>query len=434
MLLFLSLSLNFYVLLFELLRKKNKWVDSLSIFNVFFCLTYTVPFFMWVAFPDNDLWYLTNNIKINESWEVFLVLSGSYIVISISYFMFGLLRLKNSLNISYSSKKNVKFLIAFLFFIYAFLFLLSLLKYGSVAEYIEAGVSSRAVMGESTLGIVGYFRYVLNGMVLLLIIMLAYSWEYKGGFLYSLFVFLLFVMVVVFSIHTGGRGSFVNIFLILIFFHLYVNKVSKLGFLIGFGFVLIGFFYIIVGKILFFNIRTGRDLFDGVSLRGEDLLENTVFVFSYFKYSLMSIFYAVNEPDVYGTPRLGLDYIKYMLSYIPKIDVYENSNRLDVINQTLFNQRTGYVPPGWIAYSLVNGSVIWLVAKCVLISFIAYIFDNGSRKHSNNSYLVQSFYFCLFWIFFKFATSGDGVSNAQPFLGFYLLLVSLLLVVKFKRA
>lgn len=433
MLLILSFSLNAYILLFELFRDKSKWFDSLSIFTLFFCLSYSIPFFMWTAFPNNDLWYLTTNTKINESWEVFIVLAAVYLTISTSYVFFGLSKLGSKLRIVRVNRAKAALLISVFIVIYLVFFLLSILKYGSIFEYIKAGISSRAVMGGSTLGVVGYFRYILNGMILLLIIMLAYSWEYNKSLIYKFLIVLLFFMIVVFSMHTGGRGSFAQTFLILILFHLYVNKVSKRNVLVGGLFVLTGFVYIVLGKTLFFNIRTGRELLDGVSFKVSDLLENTVFIFSYFKYYLLSVLSSINEPSAYGTPRLGMDYILYMLSYIPGYNSYEYSERIDVINQTLFNHTTGYIPPGWIAYSLINGGVFWLLGKCFLMSFVFYVFDQGAKKHGNYSYLTQSFYFVLFWILLKFITSGDGVSNAQPFFGYYLLLIGLLLTMRVRR-
>ena len=324
---------------------------------------YIIPIFVWVVDPNYDQWF-RYNIAMDEevvSYASFVILL--VVLLSAIGFLFGN-RLKTSKRLPYLvlDPHRMSFFVSIYLSIYFSIFLITIVLSGGPVQFIQLGLASRG--GGSYLGIGGYLRYFLVSAEIFLPFVLVQTFYSNRFHFFIFFKFIIFFLaVLVVAISTGSRAAIIYPFMIMMFFLINATKhirlfIPALAALIFFGAVL-SVNYI---RILYYG---NPQPVHGVMSSIDILISDIKFMFSYFKHYIITIYTSTFQGWVYEFPRLGLDVFRAIISAIPGV----GKNDVDYLWLTSMPAQInkeylgglGYVPPGWVAYSLMSGGVPGLI-------------------------------------------------------------------------
>lgn len=411
--------LSLAAVLYEVFRKKLVAFDFLSIFTFFFFLAYLLPAVFWSLDPTGSNWATYYfGPEMGLSWLVFFVLATAYISVSLGYGLSRKLAIVRNYSLFIGAPSTGRRLVFFYALVVSLVFLLIVVYSGGYAGFIRSGIASR--YGEADLGLAGYLRYFLTFSELLFVLLLGLSIQRPSVSSFLLAGLILFIAISI-AISTGGRAALVYVALIPLFFVIVLRRhVFRLGPLL------------LVGVILFFAplvVQSGNEFLREVrsGIWGYELLYIVLgpiinegiegyfsswgAVFSYYKHYLISIGVFFESPSVYEVPRVGLDYVRAIVAITPgvsgpagHVDVGWLSSVPSEINRKALGG-LGYVPPGWVAFALMNGGVGWLMLHGFLAGVIggavnSWVFDTHDRMMPVRVAIGMVFMFAWYRVFF----------------------------------
>jgi hypothetical protein len=360
-----------FTILFEAFRKKESRADFYTFFMVSLYLMYIIPMLVWVVDPGYDQWF-RYNVAMDEkvvSWAAVVVLL--VVFVSALGFVFGS-KLKISIRLPRSvlSPSRTSLFVSVYLAVYFGIFLIAIVLSGGFARFVQLGLESR---GEgSYLGLSGYLRYFLVSAELFLPFLLVYAFYLNKINFNRLLVFIVFFLAVMLvAISTGSRAAIIYPFMLIFFFLFNASKHIRLFVpVIAILIFLAATLSVNYLRIVYYGNPQPED---GVMSSLGVLMDDIKFMFSYFKHYIITIYTSIFDGGGYEFPRLGLDVLRAIISAAPgvgksDVDVLWLTSMPAQINKEYLGG-LGYVPPGWIAYSLMSGSIPGLV----LYVFLAFV-------------------------------------------------------------
>ncbi|MGK0270223.1 MAG: hypothetical protein ACI88H_000866 [Cocleimonas sp.] len=381
----LYVPLFLFIIFFEVFRKKKQKVDTLSIFGFSYLLGYVITLMLWGIVPENFS-HLPYSLSYNasEKLEVILVFYAAYFLFLVFYYFINLVKFKflikfYSINQTYF-KLDKKVLLICSFFCLIVVF--NIFYTGSISDYISAGNEARH--NQVSFGLGGYLNYFLSASLSIFILL---SFVYVSSNNISIKAIILFFAFILFigMLSRGGRGGivFTVIYLIIYLYSIDIFKLKvKNVFVVIFSSVFI-LFVIYNLRNITHNFMVGNEVFYGVDLLNFfDSFTNVIiypFTYSVHKIFIVSEFYS--DPEIYHYPRLGVDIIAGFAIVIPGVSGESLGLPVlpDIINQTVMGKDNGYIPPGWVGWSLTDGNVPFLFFKLFWSAFFCVLLDKSYK-------------------------------------------------------
>ena len=420
-----------WIVFFELFRKKEVFVDFLSIFHLFFLLSYVLVPFVYLLSPEShEFWkFLQAQNGAVKSWVVLLVVYLSYILI-VSGFLVG-----QKLGISYQIQIHTKYslnsefkMYVILSVILVFFVLLYSVGYGGIFNLISLGQEIRA--GNISGGITDYFSYIAIGILILPIFLYSaylYSIENRIKKRALVLFIISFVLATIYGVGTGGRGNtgLLIIYLFIVWLNYNGNKFKmKKIFFLSF-LILFVVFMIVYGRtaiVAMSTFGTNESYIEAFIIHSQlynrqnasESIESLILILKHFDHHFASLYPIIYNSEIYEFPRMFLDYPRAFLSLIPGIRLPEAfvSSMPAELNkiyfQPLFLSNLGYVPVGWIGLKIINGSFIWLMIGTFLAGLIGGILNRIFTRNFNVSIFMPAVYvyFMLYWNEYIIGTEG----------------------------
>lgn len=438
--------LLFWIVVFELFRKKEVFVDFLSVFHLFFLLSYVLVPFVYLLSPDShDFWkFLKAQNGSVYSWLVVLVVYLSYIMIISGFFLGQKLKISNKINIiqKYSPSSEFKLYIV-LFCVLVFFMILYSLGYGGIFNLISLGQEIRA--GNISGGITDYFSYVAIGILILpMFFYSAYLYSNEKRIKKKAFIFFIvtFILALIYGLGTGGRGNtgILVIYLFIIWQNYNGNRltVKKIIFLS------------LLSLFIIFMISYGRTAIVAMSTFGtnesyietfithsqqyhrqnaSNSMENLINILKHFDHPFASLYPIIYSSEIYEFPRLFLDYPRAVVSLYPGIrlpDIFVTSMPAELNNvyfNSLDSRIVGNNPVGWIGLKLLNGGFIWLVIGTFIAGIIGGILNRIILRNLHVSIFMPAIfiYMLLYWKKYILGTEGTAFVFGHLREGLYLI-------------
>jgi oligosaccharide repeat unit polymerase len=440
-----------WIIFFELFRRKKVFVDFLSIFHIFFLLSYVLVPFVYLLSPESHyFWKFLNahNGAIKSS-IVLLVIYLSYILIVSGFLLGQKLGISNQIKIHTKYSLNSEFkMYVILLVILVFIVLLYSVGYGGIINLIRLGQEIRE--GNISGGITDYFSYVAIGILILPIF-------FYSAYLYSienrikkraLVLFIIsFVLATIYGLGTGGRGNtgMLIIYLFIVWLNYNGNKfTTKKIFFLSF-LILFVLFMIVYGRTAIVAMSTfGTDdsyieafiLHSQLSHRqnASDSMESLILILKHFDHHFASLYPIIYNSEIYEFPRLFLDYPRAYLSLIPGIrlpEVFVTSMPAELNNiyfNSLDSRIVGYNPVGWIGLKLINGGFIWLIIDTFIAGIIGGILNRIIILNLHVSIFMPAIFVfvLLYWKQYIIGTEGTEfvfghLSDSVYLISFYIL-------------
>ncbi|MFA0075123.1 O-antigen polymerase [Vibrio cyclitrophicus] len=380
--------LFFFIIFFEFFRKKKQKVDTLSIFGFSYLLGYVITLMLWGLVPEKFSripYSLSYNAS--EQIEVILVFYSAYFLFVAFYYFINLIRFKFLINF-YRTENNYinldkKVLLICSFFCLIVMF--NIIYTGGVSDYITAGNEARH--NQISFGIGGYLNYFLSAS-LSVFILLSFVYTSSNSISIKSLVFLFAFILFIGMLSRGGRGGIVFsvIYLIIYLYSIDVFRLKlKNVFIVAISSIFI-LFVIYNLRNITQNFIAGNEVFYGIDLLSffESFSNMVIYPFTYavHKIFIVSEFYA--DPDLYHYPRLGADIISGFVIVLPGLSGESLGLPIlpDIISQTVMGKDNGYIPPGWVGWSLIDGNAPFLFAKLFWSAFFCVLLDKSYRLMS----------------------------------------------------
>lgn len=421
--------LLFFIILYELIRKRESKVDFFTIFNFFFLISYILPCALWVTIPnfaENSPYKLYYNAA--ETPEVLFSIIIGYFGFFISYTFLSLTRppFYLSLTLLYSKERTNR-KITSLMLLFCLFVIFGIILIGGIPNFIAAGIEARH--NHSNFGIVGYFRYLYSAFpaIFFCIAMLVLSNQKTTIKTYILFSCISAIGIIA-LLSSGGRGAIITVFINLFFFLYMVDKIkiklSTTTLSISVCFLLL--FVVLELHSISNSIITGSEV--NITSRFKEfpskIMDSILAVFQYYIHYLYLIYELINNPKLYNYPRIGSDNISAFILLLPGFDgtslgFYELPDNL---SQGVMGKTNGLIPPGWLGWTLLNGGFFWLFIKTLYSAFFAIIIDK-SKKHiirQAGYYLGSYIYFLLIIFTYSILFNGTAANLLRGNLGIIL--------------
>jgi len=404
-------SLGYFIIiliaiLVEIYRKKYSRIDSFSIFLLGFFLSYLIPCFLWSLLPELFQEKLPYNLYYNAAStpEVFFTIALSYTSFCLMYLFFkksGSILSLGTESINYNNiQQRTRFFIIFSLFV--FLIFIMILLSGGLTEYISSSLEARH--NKTEFGLAGYLNYLLTA-ALFLFISAVYLWSEKEYYQIGLFSKIIIIITLVFVsislLARGGRSSIVNVLIYVMVFLYFTGKIRinvKTIFLtILFSFISLFIIYYL--RKMSANLIAGNYMLDNIDIVTflEDIGSVLIYPFQYFVHYIFVIVEFFKQPDAYYYPRLGSDIISGLVVMIPGM----NGQSLglpelpDIVSQNIMGKYNGYIPPGWIGWSLMDGNYIFLIVKLSFSALICSFIDKSYPLISKKTSIGDLNYFLI---------------------------------------
>lgn len=401
--------LVFFLLLIFLLqffRKKYAKFDFFDIFNFYFILMYLFPIFLWIAFPSVEVWGKYRfGIEVGAAWDVIFTIFFAYFLVYLGFRLGMRSRATKLYSFGIASTPRLLYLHLLSFF-FIICFFWALYNAGGIHGYIAKGILARSF--EESMGLAGYLTVMLNGIEYFAYLWLALGIFFKKKIYYFYFV-IFFVISYVISLSSGSREALIYPILFLIFF---VYGAFGGSLKLYFSALLVLFFAVFViseSRHFFYEYSRGAALDWGEDF---DPLLGILGLFAYYEHYLITVGEAIYNIGVYEGPRLWIDYFRVFLDATPGIswasgdlDVFGYTKIIAEINR-IYLGGIGYVPPGWIGASIINGWIFGLVVQSLIAGWFGGVLNSIFLKHRHGSAWVLQFLlaymFMNFWyrIFF----------------------------------
>lgn len=426
-----------FIIFFELFRKKRQKVDSLSIFNLSYLTTYVVTLVLWAAIPDKfeDVPY-NLNYNASEQTEVFLTFYFAYFCFIFFYKLLGRVRFRVGIVFNYiaGSDNDVSKRAIYIVLLFSCIIVFNIVMTGGVSNYIAMGNEARH--HKVSFGISGYLNYFLSAS-LSLSILLTFLYKASDSLLVKIMVALSGCLIFIGMLSRGGRADIVFTILYIIIY-LYYMGLMKLRFsnvLISFVLGIFCLFVIYNLRQVSFNFMNGEQLFNDVSV--SEFYDNLLMVVIYpFKYSVHMV-YVVSEffynQSVYNYPRLGIDLISSFIILIPGLsgDAIGLPALPDIISQQVMGKYNGYIPPGWVGWSLLDGGIIFLTLKSFWTASVFLFLDKSYERIKLDAF-GKTIYFILVLAVADLLLAGTAMNLIRGNVGTFTLLALLFFVPFFR--
>lgn len=105
-------------------------------------------------------------------------------------------------------------------------------------------------------------------------------------------------------------------------------------------------------------------------------------------------------PSIFNYPRLGSDILSGLLLIIPGSsgEHYGLATLPDVVNQEVMGKTNGYIPPGWIGWSLIDGGIPYLTIKLFISALICSFIDKSYINLSKTTSGVLIYFIFIIFI------------------------------------
>ena len=418
---FLYTSLLLLVCFFEVLRKKEIFIDFLSIFNLFFIFSYLIPAIMFLAEPDNiEKWkFLSVVPAAPKSLSTFLAILIFYSMLLLGFLIGSKRSIKFYPKLFFSLNEWQQFkIIALPFFAISFV-AFGLYSHGhdGIVSTILSGKNIRA--GRQLAGVYQNFFYFSSGLSISMLLFCGFSLFSKSSKLRTacaLCFFVSFIFAFLFALGTAGRGKIGMVFLSVLFFWLNTQKpvFSAKIILTLAGTALFILLLVTYGKSAIWVMDAFREggseywarfqehqaLF--VSLDENSKTIDYLVSFSRnFDHPLASLYLAMHNPEIYQSPRLFFDWVRSFIDLIPGVSAPELiiSSSPSALNRDYFGL-DGYVPPGWVAMKIINGGVLWLICGTLIAGMVGGWLQKWLMINWNTSPMIPGLFiiFALFWL------------------------------------
>ncbi|WP_418180401.1 O-antigen polymerase [Aliarcobacter lanthieri] len=420
-----------WIVFFELFRKKDVFVDFLSIFNLFFLLNYILVPFVYLLSPENhDFWkFLKAQNEATNSWIVLLSIYISYILIVSGFLIGQKLKISNKVNIvqKYSFNSEFKLYVLLFLVLITFVFLYSL-GYGGIFKLISLGQEIRA--GNISGGITDYFSYIAIGILILPIFFYSaylYSHESKTRKKALVYFIITFIVALIYGLGTGGRGNtgILVIYLFIIWLNYNGNKITiKKIFFLSLLVIFVVFMIVygrtaIVAMSTFGTNDSYMEAFISHSQKynrqsATEGIENLILILKHMDHPFASLYPVIYNNELYEYPRLFLDYPRALVSLIPGIrlpEVFISSMPAELNNiyfNSLDSRIVGYNPVGWIGLKLLNGGFVWLVIGTFIAGMVGGVLNRILIRNLHVSIFMPAIflYVLLYWHKYILGTEG----------------------------
>lgn len=426
------LSMVICIIIFEFFRKKKKFIDFLSIFNLFFLFTYLFPIVVFLRFPEriHEWKFLAAFPNALNSHILLLALFIGYSSVLIGFYIGGKQKkgIRSSLN--FKRGENIQFQLLMVFFIITLIsFFLYSYGHGGIIELILNGKNIRAK--RQSAGLFQYFGYIASGLTFCMLLFYSFlksSKSTKIRIRAKLFFYLSLSTSLIYALGTAGRGQIGMIFVYLIFLQLCIDrpKFNLSTIILIFSFSIFIYFLVSYGKSAIWTLPT---ISDGIPAYVEafnqhkdwyvkkssntGLAESLIIFFNQKDHPLVSLHLALNYPEVYQYPRLFYDWVRAFFELIPGINQPEFmvSKTPSALGRDYLGAE-GYVPPGWLAMRLINGGIIWLFCGSLLAGFIGGVINRILITNWKMSPIIPGLfiYFAIFW--------NNYIIGTDPFMFF----------------
>lgn len=450
MFLFMYSLLTFLVLIFEMIRKKDLFIDFLTLFNVFFVFHYCLPAIIFNIEPSmySEFRFLAIVPFAAQSWMVFYYILLAYIFVFAGFYFAQRFSQNRVIVFKYGLKSQI-ILFSFVSSISVIGFLMYATAQGGLVNMILFAKDIRA--GRLDAGAGQYLTYLADGLNFAMIIfysMMKYSQDMKIRKICKYLFYFLFILALAYALSTGGRGNIGTVFLLILFVSLNAQKVKidvkKL--LIFIFFIFFIFFLVKYGKSIIWSLPSLQDgIFSYIlaveqhykwyaNSGGDGIYESLVGFASNIDHPIASLGVAIFYPEVYQIPRLGFDWIRAFIDLLPGVsqpDIFINSTPSGLGRD--YFQKDGYVPPNWIAMKVINGGFVWLILGSFFAGYIGGWIHKLLINSWNSSLSIPGLYIMLafFW--------KDGIVGADPFMVllpnimFFIFITTYLFIIKIRK-
>lgn len=228
MFLFVYSLLTFLVLIFEMIRKKDLFIDFLTLFNVFFLFHYCLPAIIFNIEPSMyaEFRFLAVIPLAAQSWIVFYYILLAYIFVSAGFYFAQKFSQNRVIVFTYEIKSQV-ILFSFVASMCVIGFLMYSTAQGGLVNMILFAKDIRA--GRLDAGAGQYLTYLVDGLNFAMIIfysMMKYSQDIKIRKTCKYLFYFLFILALAYALSTGGRGNIGTVFLLILFVYLNAQKVK----------------------------------------------------------------------------------------------------------------------------------------------------------------------------------------------------------------
>ena len=171
----------------------------------------------------------------------------------------------------------------------------------------------------------------------------------------------------------------------------------------------------------------GREALYGINW--DNFIDNTKSIliapFKYYNHYFYTITEFLKDPDIYNFPRLGVDTLSGLILLVPGIkgEDYGLPPLLNTTNQKVMGYFGGSIPPGWIAWALIDGHVIFLILKLTFASFICAWIDKSWRETNRHLDLNPFVYLMTSIILLNFILSATPTNLFRGSIGDFLIIL-----------
>lgn len=431
------LPLVLYIILFEVFRKKRQPVDTLTLFGFKYLLTYAFTLMLWLFLPsvfaDTPYSIYYNAASDPKVASVFYL---SYLLFVVFYCLIDKVRFKYSVGFRYikTSVFSVEGKILIVVFIFVMVVVFNIFSSGGVSQYIAYGNEARH--NKVSFGIGGYFNYLLSStdfLIVLLSFLYLSTKRFVLKFLISVMVLLLFVGM----LSRGGRGGIVFsiIYLMIFMYSMGYVRVRFRTLLALFVSSIVVLFVVFYMRKITQNIMLGENFLNDIDfvLFLNSLGDIVIYPFKYPVHMIYTVSEFFNNPYIYNYPRLGADIMSAFALVIPGVSGTDFGLPVlpDIINQSVMGKTNGYIPPGWVAWALIDGGVIFLILKLFWSALFCVFIDKSYRLIAIDP-LGKAVYFILALFLIDILFVGTAMNLVRGNLGSLLLLL-LLFYIPFLR-
>jgi oligosaccharide repeat unit polymerase len=423
---FLYLLLFFFVILFEFRRRREYFVDFLSIFNFFFSLYYLFVPITFLISTSGDWKYLSIYEDSVGSMYLFISIFIALVLVNVSYVIFNR-KFCCIGRVALSDSAYLKFIILGLALGCAVIYIKSI-GYGGIVKFVMSGYLNRAGDVDG-----GFYDYVTPFVSLIVPFVYIYWAIYlkEPSFKKLIPLFLSMLFYISLALSTGGRGNLILTIIPLFFIYLNVNGLNKKVWLVGIVAVIVALTIVIYGKSIFYALSLSQgsaenfySLFE--ENQGKYAHQNRNFLVSIFRnfdHAFVSAYLILENVDRYGGYRYIFDYPRVVLDALPGYSVARGS--LDVINYSipaqinkeLIGLSGGYVPVGWVGLMLLNGSFGFLASMALISGIFGALLS--SFISSFNVLGKEGLYIFLAFFWFWFFFHSDPLNLIIPMFSYY---------------
>ena len=386
---------------------------------------YLVPIILWVLDPGYAEWdaytvRMTHDVVLISTLTVFCAIS----VTALGFYIGQNSKVKINFGKNLFSFESLRVFCLFYGFLYFTLYLVIIFLSGGIGDFIAQGIESRG--GGSSLGLSGYIRYFLISGEVFIPYAILFAFKTRGYRLIKIIFFLLFLFAVfTVSISTGSRAALIYPFMVLFFYWLLCSERLNVKLLLAGVFVfIVGLTSVNYAKVFLYGVPMPDHTFESFL---NSAVSVTYHAFSYFKHYLITIAVVYSDPEVYEFPRAGLDYFRAFVEVLPGVGKHD----VDFLGLTSIPAElnkeylggTGYVPPGWIAFALMNGGMIFLVIYGIFSSFLGGVVDRSLPVDSSNRGVAAAHKVLFFFAWFRIFYAQDPWQVLLANFGIYLMIL-----------